>query len=48
MRRTEFIEGTGRRAMKPMLDPERTMLCSGCNRSKGGKTMAEWRAARND
>ena len=22
------------------------LLCSGCNRSKGGKTMAEWRAAR--
>ena len=21
------------------------LLCSGCNRSKGGKTMAEWRAA---
>lgn len=21
------------------------MLCSGCNRSKGGRTMAEWRAA---
>jgi site-specific DNA-methyltransferase (adenine-specific) len=22
------------------------LLCSGCNRSKGGKTMAEWRSAR--
>ena len=22
------------------------LLCSGCNRSKGGKTMAQWRAAR--
>ena len=21
------------------------LLCSGCNRSKGGRTMAEWRAA---
>ena len=21
------------------------LLCSGCNRSKGGKTMAEWRAS---
>ena len=24
------------------------MLCSGCNRSKGSKTMAEWKAARGD
>ena len=23
------------------------LLCSGCNRSKGGRTMAEWRAARS-
>ena len=21
------------------------LLCSGCNRSKGGRTMAEWRAS---
>ena len=26
-------------------DPDNLhLLCSGCNRSKGGKTMAEWRA----
>ncbi len=24
------------------------LLCSGCNRSKGGRTMAEWRASRGD
>ena len=25
--------------------PDNLLLCSGCNRSKGGRTMAEWRAA---
>ncbi|MYB37933.1 MAG: HNH endonuclease [Gammaproteobacteria bacterium] len=31
--------------MAPTNPDNLQLLCSGCNRSKGGRTMAEWRAA---